>query len=115
MSEQNRTQKRLVTAALVVVLVALFVVPVYLSRPKDASEEAFAGTDAQATEMIQQSHPGYEAWFEPLFEPGSSEVESGLFALQAALGAGVLGYVGGRLHGRTLTRRMGEAPAAVED
>ena len=41
---------------------------------------------------------------EPLFTPGSTELEAGLFALQAALGGGVLGYALGRLHGRVRPR-----------
>ena len=35
-----------------------------------------------------------------LFQPSSSEVESGLFALQAALGGTVLGFTIGRLSAR---------------
>ena len=42
-------------------------------------------------------NPDYEPWFEPILEPASGEVESLLFALQAAIGAGVVGFVLGRL------------------
>ncbi|GAB3712491.1 energy-coupling factor ABC transporter substrate-binding protein [Mariniluteicoccus flavus] len=101
----RRRASRLVTAALLVAVVALFALPLYFARPADPTGEAFGGTDAQATEIIERDHPAYERWFEPLFEPGSGEVESGLFALQAAIGAGALGYVGGRLHARALRDR----------
>ncbi len=61
-------------------------------------EEGFAGTDAAVTGMLEEQ--GAEPWFRPLLSPGGGEVESGLFALQAALGAGLLGYALGRLHER---------------
>ena len=50
-----------------------------------------------AEELIVETHPDYEPWFSPLFEPASGEIESLLFALQAALGAGVIGFVLGRM------------------
>jgi len=59
----------------------------------------FKGTDDQASLAIEQTHPGYKPWFTPLWQPPSSEIESLLFALQAAIGAGILGYVIGRKHG----------------
>ena len=52
----------------------------------------FAGSDGQAEDAVTASHPDYRPWFAPLYEPPSGEIESGLFALQAAIGAGVLGY-----------------------
>lgn len=60
--------------------------------------QEFGGTDAAVTESIEED--GYEPWFQPVFSPGSSELESGLFALQAAGGAGVLGFVLGTLRER---------------
>ena len=59
----------------------------------------FKGTDDLAVQAIQQAQPGYEPWVHPLWQPPSAEVESLLFALQAAIGAGILGYVIGRRHG----------------
>jgi cobalt/nickel transport protein len=56
----------------------------------------FKGSDDEGTEAILASRPGYEPWFQPLWKPPSDEVESLLFSLQAALGAGFLGYMIGR-------------------
>jgi cobalt/nickel transport protein len=68
----------------------------------------FKGSDDLGTEAILKARPGYEPWFKPLWTPPSDEVESLLFSLQAALGAGFLGYVIGRRQagrGRNVDRR----------
>jgi cobalt/nickel transport protein len=52
----------------------------------------FGGADGEAQAMILEIAPDYEPWFEPIFEPASGEVESLLFGLQAAVGAGIIGY-----------------------
>lgn len=102
MSEITTERARTVLAplALVVALVALWVIPMLIA-PR-VGEEPFLGTDAQATELVEDT--GYQPWFAPVFSP-SGEVESGLFALQAAVGASVLFYVIGYFHGRSRTER----------
>ncbi|WP_338552388.1 energy-coupling factor ABC transporter substrate-binding protein [Paenibacillus sp. KS-LC4] len=60
----------------------------------------FGGADGAAEEMIQTIAPHYEPWASPLTEvPG--ETESMLFALQAAIGAGIIGYVIGLFKGKS--------------
>ena len=90
---------RWVSAALVVAIVAIFALCFVLApRPEGTDAEPFGGTDAAVTQVLEER--GVEPWFSSLFSPDSSEVESGLFALQAALWAGVLGYALGNLRGR---------------
>ena len=96
------TRSRLVTALLVLGVVALVALPLV----QDGGTSEFPGSDSQATELLEAR--GREPWFESVFTPSSASVESGLFALQAALGGGVLGYVLGRLRGRRLAERSRE-------
>ncbi len=82
------------TWALLVLAAVISVAPLLLPI-----EGRFSGTDDVASEAIEASRPGFERWTKPLWEPPSKEIESLIFALQAAAGAGVLGYVLGRIHG----------------
>ncbi|MBD1844732.1 energy-coupling factor ABC transporter substrate-binding protein [Cyanobacteria bacterium FACHB-63] len=80
---------------LVIAVVSLAAFPLVFVRGE------FSGSDGQAEVAIQESHPTYQPWFKPLFEPASPEVESLLFATQAAIGAGIIGYVIGLYKGRS--------------
>jgi cobalt/nickel transport protein len=72
---------------LLALAVALAVVPFLIK-----SGSKFAGTDNLALQAITQLRPDYTPWIQSLWKPPSSEVESLLFTLQAALGAGFIGY-----------------------
>jgi cobalt/nickel transport protein len=65
----------------------------------------FSGADTQSTEGIEKLSPGYKPWFEAVFKPQSGEVETFLFATQAAIGSGVTCYILGLYKGRTERRR----------
>ncbi|MFF3211656.1 energy-coupling factor ABC transporter substrate-binding protein [Streptomyces sp. NPDC002886] len=97
-----------INGLLLLLVAALAVLPIALGLG-EGKEEPFAGADAQAEAAITELKPDYEPWFSPLYEPPSGEVESALFALQAALGAGVLAYYFGVRKGR----RQGAAAAAA--
>ena len=62
----------------------------------------FPGADDQARAAVAASHPGYQPWSAPPWQPGEV-AETAIFTLQAALGATVLGYCLLRL------RRRGDA------
>ena len=96
-----------VTPVIIVLLVALFIIRMVFGAKKTSSdEEGFGGTDDAAAEAAEQA--GAKKWIEPIFQPNSGEVESGLFALQAALGAGIAGYALGRMSGRKKGREEAE-------
>lgn len=82
------------------ILVALLaILPLYLN--KDAE---FGGADGQAEEIVLEMNDTFEPLLEPLFEPASGEIESVLFALQAAAGAGVIFYYLGYQKGKRVKR-----------
>jgi cobalt/nickel transport protein len=103
----NRNTK--INVVLLLAVVALAVLPLALGLG-DHKEEPFTGADAEAETAITEIEPDYEPWFSPLYEPPSGEIESALFAVQAALGAGVLAYYFGLRRGR----RQGELRARAE-
>jgi cobalt/nickel transport protein len=80
---------------LLAIAAAIIVAPLVLP----GIEGAFTGTDDVASQAIEVARPGYTRWSLPLWTPPSKEIESLIFALQAAAGAGVFGYVLGRRHG----------------
>ncbi|MBW4671041.1 MAG: energy-coupling factor ABC transporter substrate-binding protein [Cyanomargarita calcarea GSE-NOS-MK-12-04C] len=65
----------------------------------------FSGADGQAEKAITEIQPEYKPWFNSLIELPSGEVESLMFAVQAAAGAGVVGYVIGLYKGRSEQRK----------
>lgn len=85
---------------LILALIVLLTVPLLVL--KDAE---FGGSDGQAEEVITEINPDYEPWFSPLIEPASGEIESLLFSLQAAIGAGVIGYFYGFVKGKRITNQ----------
>ncbi|MEU8519871.1 energy-coupling factor ABC transporter substrate-binding protein [Streptomyces sp. NBC_01216] len=97
-----------INTLLLLVVAALAVLPLLLGLG-DHKEEPFTGADGEAESAITEIRPDYEPWFSPLYEPPSGEVESALFSLQAALGAGVLAYYFGLRKGR----RQGAARAVA--
>lgn len=77
-------------------VVVLAVLPLLFIKDSE-----FGGADGAAEEAIKEIAPNYEPWFQPFIEPPGGETESLLFAVQAALGAGVVGYAIGVFKGRT--------------
>ena len=80
---------------LLVIVVLLAFAPLYIARDAE-----FNGADTMASEAISTLNTNYTPWFESLWEPPSGEVESFLFALQAALGSGFVFYYLGFSRGK---------------
>ncbi len=81
--------------ALILLIIVIIVVPLIFM-----AESEFEGADDQAEGVIEEINPDYEPWAEPLWEPPSGEIESLLFSVQVAIGAGAIGYIFGVLKER---------------
>ncbi len=90
---------------LLVVVLVLAAQPLLLPVP-NSLEEPFPGADDRGAGTIMASHPDYQPWFKPLWEPPSGEIANLLFALQGALGAGLLGYYIGLRRGQSQPRKQ---------
>lgn len=89
---------------LIFIAIFLMISPFFYSFENER-EEKFSGTDTLAQKYIEILAKDYKRWFQPIFEPPSGEIESLLFTLQAAIGAGVMGYVMGYLKGKRVNDR----------
>ncbi len=83
------------TWVLILIVIILAITPLFIVQDSE-----FGGADGLAEEAITEVNPTYEPWFAPFWEPPGGETESLLFALQAALGAGFLGYYFGLKKGQ---------------
>jgi len=92
-----------------IALVLLFCIPFYTAP----AESKFGGTDSAVTDILEKSH--VKPWFEPVAKPVGDEVESGLFAMQAALGSGIMFYCLGRMAGRRKAEKEAGRSASVEN
>lgn len=84
---------------LVIGVIALAVIPLVFVRGE------YGGSDGEAEAAIAEIQPDYQPWFNHLFEPASAEIASLLFATQAALGAGAIGYAIGLYKGRSQSQK----------
>ncbi len=116
-----KKQNRLIVAA----VVFLSALPLWLvphldtgtaGSPDGRSAEIFQGADDRARQAIGDLAPDYKPWFSPLLEPASTEIASLLFALQAAIGAGFIGYwLGSAITREKLLRRGNQDAEAHVD
>ena len=95
--------KPIILLALVAIIV---IVPFTIYGGLGEDEGYFGGADGAASDAIEET--GYEPWFSSIWEPPSGEIESLLFALQAAIGALIIGYILGYFHGQASERKKFE-------
>lgn len=84
----------LITLAVVAVFVAAF------AYTNFTGNHEWAGTDDQPANVIRVlTGQEFNPWFHSIWEPPSPEIESLLFALQAAVGSLIIGYFLGYYRG----------------
>jgi cobalt transport protein len=81
---------------LVLGVVVLAAVPLLSIHGKD-----FPASDDNSSKGVEELRPGYKPWFESVFKPQGGEIETFLFATQAAIGSGVTCYILGLYKGRS--------------
>ncbi len=80
---------------LILLIVILMIAPLFVAQGAE-----FGGADGEAEVAITEIQPDYTPWFAPVFEPPSGEIESALFAAQAAAGAAFIAHFFGYKQGQ---------------
>jgi cobalt/nickel transport protein len=93
---------------LITVVVILAILPLFIQQGAE-----FGGADGEAEEAIGKIDSSYEPWFSSIWEPPSGEIESLLFVLQAAIGAGFIGYFIGYTRGKNRLKEGDESKTYV--
>lgn len=88
--------KNIVLLAIVAILI---IAPLVMYNGHGEDDGYFGGSDDAGGEAIEENNPDYQIWAASPWEPPSGEIEGLLFALQAAIGAIIIGYIFGYWHG----------------
>ena len=96
---------------IILLLLAVIIVALPLALYNGKGEGYFTGSDDQGSQAIEAT--GYQPWFSSIWEPPSGEIESLLFAVQAAIGALIIGYVLGYYKGRAKARKEDEVDKQI--
>jgi cobalt/nickel transport protein len=83
---------------IIMVLIALLIVTIPFVLYNGKGQQYFSGSDDKGTQAIEET--GYTPWVSSIWKPPNSEMESLLFALQAAIGALIIGYFLGYYTGK---------------
>jgi cobalt/nickel transport protein len=89
--------------------VVLSMAPVLMYQGKE-----FKATDSINITAIEAVKPGYKPWFEPIIKPSGGEIETFLFATQAAIGSGIACYILGLYKGRTERRQADQTATLIK-
>jgi cobalt/nickel transport protein len=73
----------------------------------------FGGSDDEGSEAIHQIDPNYQPWFQNLWDI-PSETASLLFAVQAAIGAIIIGFYIGNERGKRVAQKEMEKLEATQ-
>jgi cobalt/nickel transport protein len=74
---------------------------------------SFGGTDDQGPEKVHQIDPNYVVWFHSLWTP-PPETEALLFAVQAAIGASIIGFFIGNERGKRVALEKSKELKAIQ-
>jgi cobalt/nickel transport protein len=77
--------------------------------------QEFKATDSRNQVAISEVQPGYQPWFQPVIKPSGGEVETFLFATQAAIGSGITCYILGLYKGRTERRKTDQIDVVAKN
>jgi len=77
----------LITLGTILVFIAAY------AYASSTGNHEWSGADTQAEEVISQlTGDTFQPWYQSIYTPPSGEIESLLFALQAAIGSLIIGY-----------------------
>lgn len=82
---------------LLILVIIILVVPFGMYSGLGEDQGYFGGSDDAGSDAVSET--GYQPWINSIWEPPSGEVESLLFAVQAAIGAIIIGYAFGYWRG----------------
>ena len=110
MKKEFGMKLELITLGVIVLFIAAFA---YVSGSQN---HEWGGADGQAEGVISDLTGGtYTPWFQSIYQPPSGEIESLLFALQAAIGSLIIGYFLGYYRALARARAAATVPEQKGD